>query len=246
MTKISGKYNVKQRWAIVLVLLLVALFVRLGFWQLSRAEEKRALLAANSERAAQPPLTRLPGDEQAEPLRYRKVRLMGYYDAARQVLLDNQVYNGRVGYQVLTPLIASGEPCAVLINRGWVPASPMRSQLPELPMNQLDAQVEGRIDHFQSTGWRLQGADALDSNFPVVAQYVDAEQLSKRLGYCLKSYQILMVPEAGEGYVRDWKMQHIDPDKSLGYAVQWFALALGLAGYSVWVALRRPTDGINQ
>lgn len=236
----------KRRLATVLVLLLIALFVRLGFWQLSRVEEKRALLNANNERATQPPLTRLPTDAQAEPFRYRRVSVAGRYDVSQQILLDNQVYNGRVGYQVLTPWFAAGESCAVLINRGWLPAAPMRSQLPELTINQVDATLDGRIDHFPSTGLRLPGAAVLEAGFPVVVQNLDAQLLSSRLGYCLLPYQILMAPEVGEGYVRDWKMQHIDPDKSLGYAFQWFALALGLAGYAAWVAWRHSAGGLDE
>lgn len=224
---------------IVLVLAFVALFARLGFWQLSRAEEKRALLDAHSQRSQQAPLMRLPMQGDKAQIRYRRIHIAGRFDAARQILLDNRVYNGRVGYQVLTPLQPADGDCAVLVNRGWLPAAPSRSQLPALPITQIEAQVEGVIDEFPSVGFRLKGADALADAYPLVAQNVDATILAKRLGYCLAPYQILMVPGVGEGYVREWKMQHIDPDKSLGYAFQWFALSLGLAAYSAWIALRR-------
>lgn len=229
----------KRLAGIVLVLALIALFVRLGFWQLSRAKEKRSLLNAYNERITQAPLSQLPTETQAEQARYRRVSIVGRYDATRQILLDNQVYNGRTGYQVLTPLWPANGDCAVLVNRGWVPAAPSRSELPGVAIAHAETQADGRIDHFPSVGLRLKGADELSQGYPVVVQVVDAAQLSLSTGFCLLPYQVLLAPDAGEGYVREWKMQHIDPDKSLGYAFQWFALSAGLCAYSAWAALRR-------
>lgn len=224
----------------MLVLAGVALFINLGAWQLRRADEKRALLDARERRAEQPPLAALPG-QGWEDERYRRISLAGQYDADRQVLLDNQVYNARAGYHVLTPLIPREGGCAVLVNRGWVPAGPVRSELPTLTITQADARVEGVIDHFPSVGLRLRGAEALGAGYPLVAQALDAARLSERIGYCLQPYQILLAAQAGDGYVREWRMQHIDPDKSLGYAFQWFAMAAALAVYASWIAWRhRP------
>lgn len=236
---IAGKYNVKRWLATALVLALVALFVRLGFWQLARAQEKRALLETHAQRLALPPLSHLPQEAESNQARYRRVHLAGRYDPARQILLDNQVYNGQAGYQVLAPFQPAEGGCAVLVNRGWVPAGPDRRLLPPVPLARIDAEIDGRIEHFPGVGLRLQGAEQLSPGFPLLAQQLDAAALAGRLGYCLLPYQIQLAPEAGEGYVRDWKTQHIDPDKSLGYAFQWFAMALGLALYSAWIALRR-------
>ncbi|WP_054773605.1 hypothetical protein [Methylogaea oryzae] len=87
--------------------------------------------------------------------------------------------------------------------------------MPTLTITQADARVEGVIDHFPSVGLRLRGAEALGAGYPLVAQALDAARLSERIGYCLQPYQILLAAQAGDGYVREWRMQHIDPDKSL-------------------------------
>lgn len=236
----------KRLAAAVLVLAGVALFINLGVWQLRRADEKRALLDARERQAAQAPLNGLPDDGAGgDAYRYRRISVAGRYDTTRQVLLDNQVYNGRAGYQVLTPLSPKAGGCAVLVNRGWVPGAPNRSELPTVSIAKADTQVEGIIDHFPAVGLRLKGADALGAGYPVVAQVLDAAQLSVRFGYCLQPYQILLAPEAGDGYVREWRMQHIDPGKSLGYAFQWFAMAAALAAYASWIAWRhRPGRSI--
>lgn len=228
----------KRLLAAVLIITCIALFIRLGVWQLQRTEEKQALLDSHSQRMAQAPLNSLPSAMEVEPSRYRRVNVFGHYDAAHQVLLDNQVYNGRVGYQVLTPLRLATGGCAVLVNRGWVPALASRSELPQVPIVQTEAQVNGLIDHFPVSGMRLKGADALSPGYPVVAQSIDAARMSQHLGFCVLPYQILLAAEAGEGYLREWRMQHIDPNQSLGYAFQWFAMALGLALYVLWIVLR--------
>lgn len=225
--------------AAALVIACIALFIRLGFWQLQRAEEKRQLLQSREAQGQLAPLDQPPSEASVEAIRYRRISLFGRYDTARQVLLDNQVYNGRVGYQALTPLIPAGGGCAVLVNRGWLPAGANRATLPELAIGKTESRAEGIIDRFPAVGMKLKGAEALGSGNPLVLQLLDAARLSERFGYCVQPYQILLSPEAEEGYVREWRMSHVDPDKSLGYAVQWFAMAAALFLYAGWITWRR-------
>ena len=69
----------------------------------------------------------------AQPLssvaQFQRVSLQGRFDAAHQFLLDNRSYEGRPGYEVLTPLLRTAGDVA-LIDRGWVPFSGLRSRLP--------------------------------------------------------------------------------------------------------------------
>ena len=107
-------------WGSVAVVLLAPLFAGLGYWQLQRAAEKEAVLAAR-EHAQSAATLRLIGDEDANALHLREVSAACRADAERQFLLDNRVYEGRVGYEVLLPCqLASGS--VVLINRGWISA----------------------------------------------------------------------------------------------------------------------------
>ncbi len=56
-------YNVKFRWRVsMLFLVLLALFVSLGLWQLRRAHEKEALMEVRATRERDAPL-RLSGAE---------------------------------------------------------------------------------------------------------------------------------------------------------------------------------------
>jgi surfeit locus 1 family protein len=46
-----------------------------------------------------------------------------------------------------------------------------------------------------------------------------------------------------DGFLRDWRPQLLSPEKHLGYAMQWFAMALALVVIYVVVNLRRPEEG---
>jgi len=74
-----------------------------------------------------------------------------------------------------------------------------------------------------------------------VIPYVDYQRLSAILGYPLQPVVILLVPEAPEGYWRDWRPQFggFGPERHRGYAVQWFALAVALIILYVFASARR-------
>ncbi len=107
----------------LLVLLATAVLMRLGFWQLDRLELRRAFNAHYLEVAALSPLeiSAAPAEDLAT-MEYRPATVTGVYDYENQVALRNQ-YNDLVyGYHLITPLILA-DGSAILVNRGWIPAS---------------------------------------------------------------------------------------------------------------------------
>lgn len=99
---------------------LAALFIRLGFWQLSRLQWRRGLNAEVAAHVAAPPVPvdSLPRDSAA--MRYRRVQLRGVFDYANEVVLTQRIRGGSPGVYLLTPLRVAGKDSAYLINRGWV------------------------------------------------------------------------------------------------------------------------------
>lgn len=143
----SPSQSAPRRWrfrpgwpATLATALLLPLLIALGQWQLGRAETKearRAELAARSQFAP----WHLDGTAPlptAEALAYRPVQAAGEYDAAHQMLLDNQVHDGQAGYRVITPLTLAGgdRPQQILVDRGWVPAPADRGHAPQVPAPQ--------------------------------------------------------------------------------------------------------------
>jgi len=228
---------------IAMYLLLLSLLCSLGFWQLGRAEQKERFLERQRDALALPPLDlNHERIEDVESVRYRQALLHGHYDTAHQFLLDNQILDGKSGYFVLTPFILDGGR-AVLVNRGWLPASGDRRQLPVVDFYSDTTRVQGRIDHFPSLGLKLQGVEIPGEGWPSRLQFVDVQRLAEKLAYPLLDFQIQLDANAADGFRREWKIQTtITPEKHLGYAVQWFGLALALTGLFIWISSQKRSD----
>ncbi len=216
---------------------MLALLLALGFWQLDRARQKEALAAAFAAYARLPavPVSTL---DPAAAARYRRVTAMGRYDLDHQILLDNQVQDGRPGYHVLTPLRLPDVPWAILVNRGWVPAGESRDRLPEIVLADADVVISGRLGQPANPGLRLGQASG---GWPRLVQHVDYAALAADLGYPLAPAVILLDPGAAGGPVREWQVHAagFGPQRHRGYAVQWFALAATLLVIYVAVNTRR-------
>ncbi len=107
-------------WRITLfTVVMVSLMFSLGLWQLQRADEKAALASSFEERQRQrpAPVSEL-WNQSAESLAYVPVQVSGNYLANQYFLLDNQIHNGKFGYQVLNVLRLSDSAGVVLVNRG--------------------------------------------------------------------------------------------------------------------------------
>ncbi len=215
----------------LVTLFFMALLLSLGFWQLDRAKQKDVLqqrfktqLTAPYTEVAQVPLN--------DPVsRYRKVTSQGRYDAEHQILLDNQIHQGRAGYHVFTPLRGIRETKAILVNRGWVPLGASRQQLPAISIDEANTVVKGRVSQPANPGLRLDGPlPSPEDRWPRVVQYLDYDQLAQQLGYPLEPAVILLDPAMEEGYLRAWRPTFggLGPARHRGYAVQWFSLAAAL------------------
>ena len=218
--------------------LAMAVFIALGAWQLRRAEQRAAsfdTFAAAGEHAA----LRVPIEAaQFEQYRYRWLELRGQYVSSMQILLDSMTHEGRVGYHVLTPLRLPGQESWVLVNRGWVPADSDRRRLPEVGVNDFARGVRGQIDALPRPGLTFANFAEPPAAWPQVALFPTFGELEERLGHAIRPYQLLLSPEADDGYVRVWQPRAMTPERHVGYAIQWFSFAAVLAVMGVVLGLR--------
>ena len=223
----------------LLVVVSVSLFISLGRWQERRADEKQRLMDLQQARAAEAPMRLIADMSELGDSRYRVVTVSGSYDTDHQVLVDNQISNGKAGYHVLTPLRGPNGSAAVLVNRGWIPMNPDRRQLPAIQAPAGQQVVSGALDKFGTVGLKLAGADVPSPGWPAVVQVVDAGKLAERLGYPLLPYQVLLAAAEPDGYERAWRQIDLHPEKSRGYAFQWFAFAATALALYVWYGFKR-------
>jgi surfeit locus 1 family protein len=100
----------------------IVAFIRLGFWQIGRLEERRALNAAVAARLDATPIADAAALEDTAGIIYRTATVRGTYDIERSVVLPGRSHRGVPGVYLLSPLRLDGRADAVLVNRGWVPA----------------------------------------------------------------------------------------------------------------------------
>ena len=227
--------------------LMLSLLVSAGFWQLHRAEEKRAILLEQAYRADKKIIAIAPdllGAAELERLRHRRATLTGHYRNDRQYLLDNRTHAHAAGYHVLTPFRLQGSDVHVLVNRGWVPVGADRRRLPDLTVTEQSLSQEGTIVAPPAAGLLLGASGYEQSSWPRVVERVDMSRIQAQLGSPLLPFVLRLSPDSDYGFVRDWQVSTgLTPERHVAYAVQWFALATALVALCLWVAVKRsPPD----
>jgi surfeit locus 1 family protein len=222
----------------LLTIVLIVMLVGLGRWQLHRAAEKRALY--DSFAAGGDAVTALDSHTPKLP-RYSQTAAAGRYDGTRQILIDNMFNGERVGYFVITPF-ALQDGGWLLVNRGWVPLGPSRADHPAVPVDSDPRQIRGRADNMPSAGIHMGTPAPLAPPYPVVASFptrAEIAQLLQEPQWASAADLILLDPREPDGYARNWAPPGFPPMRHVGYAVQWFGLALALAVIYVVTNVRR-------
>ncbi|AWL10586.1 hypothetical protein HMF8227_00078 [Saliniradius amylolyticus] len=208
--------------ALVVTLVAVAILLRLGFWQLERAEQKRLRAEQLAEREQTTPLSledvsKLNGDIRDYPLQVRGALLKG-----RLIYWDNRVLDGQVGYEVIVPMVTDDK--TLLVNLGWLAAPAYRDQLPDVSVPQGVVSLKGVIT--QPSGSPLSREMGQDSGWPLRVQQPNISRLEELLERPLMNF----IVQAGEperfGLASNWRPVTMPAQKHVGYAVQWFGLAL--------------------
>ncbi|ANN75865.1 SURF1 family protein [Bordetella flabilis] len=247
--------------ALVLLGIAVVLLASLGRWQLRRADERRAILAAIESGRRQAPLALAPATPASELRAWRPVSAQGNWRDDLTVLLDNRNQDGRPGYWVATPLVleGGGPGMAVLVLRGWMPralpgavgggmAAPRPPALPP-GVQTVSGELVERVPRLFEL-WNPGGpsGDALPATWPApgglpTVQNLDLDSYARATGLRLMPAVMEQLQPAGDGLVRDWPQPSVDYNQNLGYAMQWFGFAC-IAGVAfVVVAVRARRGG---
>ena len=216
-------YRFKPRiWSIVLTIFFVIIFVELGKWQLSRADEKNTQYEQLEKYAKQPTVT-LPGSlVKLVDYQYRDVEIRGEYLIEHTIFLDNKTYQGRAGYHVITPLKISNSPLHVVINRGWVATGNDRSVLPLITTDPREIIITGTVISPEIRTFEI--SDAIVQG-PVWHTF-SLDKYQEITGLEMQPIMILQKDVIEDGLVRAWEKPESGASKNTGYAVQWFSLAI--------------------
>lgn len=227
-------------WTLALVV--IALFCGLGTWQLGRAKQKEAMLAASqkilSERRA------VPLADAARPeLRgdYAWASGRGRFLPGPAVLLDNQNREGRAGIRAYRVFQSEGAP-PLLVELGWLPL-PGDRRLPAIPPPEGEYLLSGLLAPPPAEGL-VKAVSATQSGGDRLVTGLDMAALARDLELPALAPRVFRPdPALPLGYARDLDIlpNTLPPERHLGYAVQWFGLALAVLITALVVSRRgRP------
>ena len=196
------------------------LFISLGFWQIERAESKALKMKAFNEMQKSPPI--ILKDLSAA---WSRVFVEGFYDSSRQVLIDNQINDGQVGYKIYTPFYFDDK--AIFVDRGWIPRGKTRSELPDIVFQSDRLRIVGSL--LKPEKEVLAGDDIFTKNWPIVSQTKLPSIIETKFNKDF--YDSVIVLEPGSNFLKEYiPLQPfvISPTKHYGYALQWFTMSIVL------------------
>ncbi|MBN1991105.1 MAG: SURF1 family protein [Anaerolineae bacterium] len=221
----------------LLVLAAIIVLINLGFWQLRRLEQRRAL-NANILAGLNAPVTLLAGqDVDPAALHLHRVSATGTFDNDESLVIRNRPFQGMPGVWLIAPLQLAGSNRAVLVDRGWIPldnATPAKRQIYNqegtVTIEGIAYQTQTRPDR-----WLIPtdptpgpGETRLDEWFRVDIERIHQQQLP----YPLLPIFIKQLPN-GDVASTTPPLREGEPELSegshLSYALQWFGFAVILA-----------------
>ncbi|GAB2591351.1 SURF1 family protein [Dyella jejuensis] len=218
----------------------VLVFVRLGIWQLHRADDKDELLRRYAAAASAPPrdfaaVTANPPEDV-----YPRVRVQGRYLADRLYLLDNPKHDALGGVEVYAPFQPIHQNKWLLVDLGFLPGNGT-DQAPQLPPLPTDGQtLQGLYEPAPGTGLEMGGnALARQSQWPKTTIYLDLGQVAADLHATLYPRVLSLDADPAAIYVRvhTLDLSSMPPARHRAYAFQWFAFAV--AAVVMFVVLHR-------
>ena len=218
-----------------LITIMVVFLTTLGFWQLDRADEKRAIEKAIeiANTGTVEIATSLEGLDEKE---YYHLRLNGHYVSGKQFIYDNQIVQQTSGYYVLTPFVIDGSDKAILINRGFMPWRGQRDKLTDVTVSSNNTEIKIQVS-MPVTRMEL-GESEVGSEFPILLQSLDLSEMNALSGLIFAPVLGLLSPESDHGFVRQWEPYTGSIGKHIAYAMQWFLMALVLSGIGIRLGLK--------
>jgi surfeit locus 1 family protein len=229
----------------IVFLVMLAILLSLGTWQVERLQWKEKLLADITERRAAAPVALADIEALAaggQDIEYRPVTVSGVFANNRERHFF-ATWHGQTGYYVYTPLqLADGR--FLFVNRGFVPFEAKepemrkqgqltgeqtvtglaRAKLAEKPSSIVpDNDIAKNVFY-----WKDLDAMASSTGIPadrLVPFFVDAGAAPNPKGLPI-------------GAVTQFDL----PNNHLQYAVTWYGLALALVGVALFALFRRKDD----
>jgi surfeit locus 1 family protein len=246
----------RPRWVTSLVALsFVALFARLGVWQIHRYNEAADRSAAIRGAWEREPIVRLSDRSRADLL-HRRVQLEGQWSGDPPALIHGGPIAGEPGYQAISRLRLP-DSTEILVDRGWVPVDVPEDVVAALARPEA-AHVDGLLVEARGakTGPPTIGSDGIarwpletDLAYGIFHRVVGPPYaaIAGSVGSTVRAdIAVVTGPRLDDeadrkrgplpvpGYTLPLPRTH-----HLSYAAQWLGFAAATIGVWIWLSLRR-------
>jgi surfeit locus 1 family protein len=219
----------RLRIFVALAIISAAVFVRLGIWQLSRRQERRARNALVAARLDSVPVNAGSLPKDTSQARFRRVRVVGTPDYEHELVWAARTHKGSPGVNILTPLRLPGSDTAILLNRGWVYSGDGAS-VDLTKWRERDSAFVGYVEELPSVA----GSSYTDR--PNVIARLSHGAVAKVLPYPIAPLYVIVLSDSAIAADRVARLSAppLDEGPHLSYAFQWFAFAtVALVGVAV-------------
>lgn len=232
---------------IALLIVLGAICIQAGRWQLRRAGEREALSAAMAVGRVAAPMI-LDAAHRGGP-DWHPATASGHWLNQFTVLLDNRNLQGEPGFWVATPLALAATPgTALLVLRGWVARPLPPAPLPDVRGTSGTLTVQGtmltHVPRLFDLGSLTGNPDtALPARWPAAdgqiprVQNLALSDLQRATGLDLLPVILEQAPGHDAGLTQVWPGPSLNANQNYNYAGQWFSfatIALVAAGFLAW------------
>jgi len=216
--------KVRHHWALsVFTLFFLPLTLALGYWQLDRAEQKRELVSSLAD--LEQPVHVSAGESLSHLVDHQRVTLQAQFIKPYAWFRDNQVVKGKVGYDAVG--VVKVGPDLMLVNRGWFASNGQRDPLPNMVWPEGNVTLIGRLVPMTANPYQL-AADIYTNHYPQLVQALDLAQLQQQFKRPLLPWVLMLDAPSPALLAPHWRANSMTAAKHLGYAWQWFGLALTL------------------
>jgi surfeit locus 1 family protein len=217
----------------------IAITLALANWQLNRAHEKEERGARLALLARDAPVALGAAEVSAADLEWRRVVARGRFVPSHAVFVDNRIHRGVAGYHVLMPLelgkTGGGDDRYVLVNRGWVAATPERGKAPPVRTPEGIVEITG-LAVVPTARFLELSTQVTEGN---VWQNLTLQRYRAAVPIALQPVVVQQESPLDDSLVREWDAPNLGVDKHYGYAFQWLALGATLLVYYLVTHVRR-------
>lgn len=241
MAQITLTFDFNWKLTLSVIFVFPAL-IRLSFWQIERAEEKKLLTHAWTVQQEAPAVSfsaHTPYED------FQRVTLQGRFLTGHYWLKENQLYRRQLGYHVIMPFQLKDTDLIIIVNRGWVKGAPRRDFTPEVFTPPGIVRLSGTL-LYPSDSKFIQETQQVVNVWPHKILEVDLDMMAGQIDKALYNKILRVDVDDPSALAAHWQPVNNSPAKHYGYAVQWALMAAALmilyifasTNLSEWIKVR--------